>query len=61
MKKITADWVYPIASEPIENGVVILDDDGKILALDHRDNHDLASLDVRKGTITPSLSIRIAT
>ncbi len=53
MKKITADWLYPIASEPIENGVVILDDNGKILALDRRENHDLASLDVRKGTITP--------
>ncbi len=53
MKKITADWVYPIASEPIKNGVVILDDKGKILALDQRENHDLASLDIRKGTITP--------
>jgi aminodeoxyfutalosine deaminase len=53
MKKITADWVYPIASEPIKNGVIILDDKGKILALDQRGNHDLASLDIRKGTITP--------
>ena len=53
MKKITADWVYPIASEPIKNGVVILDDNGKILALDQRGNHDLTSLDIRKGTITP--------
>jgi aminodeoxyfutalosine deaminase len=53
MKKITADWVYPIASEPIKNGVVILDDNGKILAVDQRKNHDLASLDIRKGTITP--------
>jgi aminodeoxyfutalosine deaminase len=53
MKKITADWVYPIASEPIKNGVVILDDNGKILALDQRENHDLASLDIQKGTLTP--------
>lgn len=53
MKKISADWVYPIASEPIENGVVILDDSGKILALDQRHNHDLASLDIRKGILTP--------
>jgi aminodeoxyfutalosine deaminase len=53
MKKITADWVYPIASEPIKDGVIILDDKGKILALDQRKNHDLASLDIRKGTITP--------
>ncbi len=53
MKKITADWLYPIASEPIKNGVVILDNNGKILALDQRQNHDLASLDIRKGTITP--------
>jgi aminodeoxyfutalosine deaminase len=53
MKKITADWLYPITSEPIEKGVIILDDTGKILALDRRENHDLASLDIRKGCITP--------
>ena len=53
MKKISADWVYPITSAPIENGVVILDDSGKILAIDHRHNHDSASLDIRKGTLTP--------
>lgn len=53
MKKISADWVYPITSAPIENGVVILDDAGKILAIDHRQNHDSASLDIRKGTLTP--------
>ena len=53
MKKISADWVYPITSAPIENGVVILDDAGKILAIDHRHNHDSASLDIRKGTLTP--------
>ena len=53
MKKITADWIYPISSEPIENGVIITDNKGQILAIDRRENHDTASLDIRKGILTP--------
>ncbi len=31
MRKITADYIFPIASKPMKNGVVILDNDGLIL------------------------------
>lgn len=31
MRKITADYIYPVISEPISNGIVVIDDDGKIL------------------------------
>jgi aminodeoxyfutalosine deaminase len=53
MKKISADWLFPVSSEPIEKGVIILDDAGKIVAIDHRDHHDLATIDIQKGVLTP--------
>ena len=53
MRKITADWLFPISSEPIENGVIIVDNQGKILKIDHRENHDAASLDYHKGVLVP--------
>ena len=53
MRKITADWLFPISSEPIENGVLIVDETGKILKIDHRDNHDAASLEQHKGVLVP--------
>jgi cytosine/adenosine deaminase-related metal-dependent hydrolase len=53
MRKITADWLFPISSEPIENGVLIVDETGKILKIDHRDNHDAASLEQYKGVLVP--------
>src|SRR4051812_6087831 len=31
MRKFTADFVFPVSSAPIKNGVVVTDDDGKIL------------------------------
>lgn len=53
MRKITADWLFPISSEPIEKGVLITDKAGKILKIDSRDNHDLASLEVYQGVLVP--------
>ena len=53
MRKITADWLFPISSEPIENGVIIVDNQGKVLKTDTRDNHDAASLEHYKGVIVP--------
>ena len=53
MKKFSADWVFPISSPPIENGVVITDETGKILAIENRDQHDPASLDIQRGILAP--------
>jgi cytosine/adenosine deaminase-related metal-dependent hydrolase len=33
MKKFTADIVFPVSAEPIENGVIVCDDSGKIEAI----------------------------
>ena len=53
MHKITADWVCPVSSEPLENTVVITDDAGKILAIESRDQHDPASLQIHRGILVP--------
>ena len=53
MRKITADWVFPVATPPLSKAVIILDENGKILALDKRENHDSASLEHHTGAIVP--------
>lgn len=53
MKKLSADRIYPVSSEPIEGGVVIVDDDGKILAVDKAADHDPATVQKLKGAIVP--------
>ncbi len=53
MRKITADCIYPVSSDPIEDGVVIMDDQGKILALSKRTDHDAGELEVYSGAIVP--------
>lgn len=53
MRKFTADYIFPVASDPVPNGVVITDDDGKILALESRDQHEASSLEYHAGAIVP--------
>ncbi len=53
MRKITADWIFPVSSPPIQNGVIVLDDKGHITSVDSRDNHSTSSLEVYKGVIVP--------
>lgn len=31
MRKVSADYIFPISSEPIKNGVIAIDDDGTII------------------------------
>lgn len=53
LRKITADCIYPVSSIPQENGVVVVDDTGRIVALDHRDNFDPTELEYYPGVIVP--------
>lgn len=53
MRKITADWIFPVSSAPIQNAVIIIDDNGQIQAIDNKVNHALESLEVYKGVIVP--------
>lgn len=55
MRKISADYIFPVATAPIKEGVVIIDDAGKILSIDKRGDHDAASVEIHKGIIIPGL------
>lgn len=53
MRKITADKVYTAKGDPIDNGVVVIDDDGKILSVGKRADFDLLDLESHQGVIVP--------
>ena len=53
MRKITADWVCPVSSAPLENTAVITDDAGKILAIEPTARHDPASIERHRGLLVP--------
>ncbi len=53
MRKISADLVFPVSTPPVENGVVILDDHGHILAVQGRNLHDPADLEIYPGVLVP--------
>lgn len=53
MRKISADWIFPVSSSPVQNGVVIIDDDGKIISLAERQNFEDAEPEKYPGIICP--------
>ena len=53
MRKITADYIFPIHQKPIKNGVVEIDKDGTIIQLGRRVDFDEKNLESHKGIITP--------
>lgn len=53
MRKITAEKIYTISGEPIEKGVVIIDDNGTVRDLNTRAEHDLTTLEKYEGVIVP--------
>jgi aminodeoxyfutalosine deaminase len=57
MKKITADYIFTVAdeagNEPLQDAVIIVDEAGKILAIDKKENHDPSSVAHYKGAIVP--------
>lgn len=53
MHKITAQKIYTLQGEALENHVVVYDNNGKILAIDPSQNHDPASVKTYDGVISP--------
>jgi cytosine/adenosine deaminase-related metal-dependent hydrolase len=53
MLKITADRIYPISSDPRKEVVLVLDDEGKVMALDPLDQHDPATVRKERGILVP--------
>lgn len=52
--KVWSDWIFPVTSPPIENGLIIYDDAGEILDIRQRNSSDT---DARylQGAIIPGL------
>ncbi len=53
VRKLSADWVFPVSQPPIPHGVVIVDDQGTILEVEGPENHDPATLEKRHGALVP--------
>jgi len=53
MLKITADRVFPLSADPLDDVVLILDDEGRVLSLDPFEEHDPASVRKEKGILVP--------
>jgi cytosine/adenosine deaminase-related metal-dependent hydrolase len=53
MRKISADKVYTIEDGIVENGVLIINNDNKIVAVSTRDNFENAELEIYTGSICP--------
>ncbi|MBA3648933.1 MAG: amidohydrolase family protein [Chitinophagales bacterium] len=53
MHKISADYILPVSSAPLKNGVIVIDDDGIIISLSDRNNFENAELQIYRGIICP--------
>src|ERR1700743_645628 len=55
MKSFKADYVFPVCADPIKNGVVTVDDLGKIISVtdSHATHANSAHLEHLKGIICP--------
>ena len=53
MRKLSADRIYPVHSDPIDNAVIVTDDTGAILAIEPAGQHDPASVERYSGVLVP--------
>ena len=55
MRKISADFIFPITSNPVKNGIIILDDNGMITDIidPAKADHSLESVENYEGFICP--------
>lgn len=53
MRKITADLILPVTGEPLENAVLIMDDEGKIVGIEERAKRNAHGIEAYAGVIVP--------
>lgn len=55
MRKITANYIFPVSSHPLKNGIIILDDENRITdIIDTKNNFkEIANLEYYSGVIVP--------
>jgi cytosine/adenosine deaminase-related metal-dependent hydrolase len=55
MRKLSAQAIYPVTSAPIENGVLVIDQEGKILEIGKKEDYDPTELEVLEGILIPGM------
>ncbi|WP_304068069.1 amidohydrolase family protein [Pedobacter glucosidilyticus] len=53
MRKFTADYIYTLESEPLKNGLIVTDDDGKIVAVNESFDDNDPDITHLQGAIVP--------
>jgi len=53
MRKISADYIYPVSAPPVSDGLLITDDEGRILEIGQLADHDPASVERYAGALVP--------
>lgn len=53
MRKITANYIFPVSSAPIKNGVVEVNENGQIVKIGTKTDYDAAELESYEGVIIP--------
>ncbi len=53
MYKFSADCIFPVAGPPVPQGVVITNEQGKVLAVEPRHRHDITTVQIFRGIIVP--------
>ncbi|MCW3085298.1 MAG: hypothetical protein JWP12_2664 [Bacteroidetes bacterium] len=53
MRKISASYIFPVASSPVKNGVISIDDDGTIVSIAAPTNEKDAAVEFYEGIICP--------
>jgi cytosine/adenosine deaminase-related metal-dependent hydrolase len=55
MKSFKADYVFPVFADPIKNGIVTVDDDGRVLSVSETQlpEHEHVPIEQLNGVITP--------
>ncbi len=52
-RKITADWIFTGTGSPIKEGVLVLNEEGRIVQLSSRANFDPSELEIFQGALVP--------
>lgn len=53
MRKITADYIYPIDGDPLQERVLLFDEAGTLQAIEPLESHDSASVERYRGVLIP--------
>ncbi len=53
MRKISADWVFPVSSPPVKNGVIVMEEDGTVIDIQPIQNFNVPELEIHSGVLVP--------